>query len=114
MEKQKKEPLATEIIQEQEQELSRILVELETLKEDAERTRFILGELSEMVDIEPISKEEILFFANNQCRIYGYTDLAFDYIGRIESTLEDLIIKINRNVCKETAETEEKAGGCND
>ena len=114
MEKQKKEPLATEIIQEQEQELSRILVELETLREDAERTRFILGELSEMVDIEPISKEEILFFANNQCRIYGYADLAFDYIGRIESTLEDLIIKINRNVCKETAETEEKAGGCND
>ena len=39
MEKQKKEPLATEIIQEQEQELSRILVELETLKEDAERTQ---------------------------------------------------------------------------
>lgn len=114
MEKQKKEPLATEIIQEQEQELSRILVELETLKEDAERTRFILGELSEMVDIEPISKEKILFFANNQHRIYSYADLAFDYIGRIESTLEDLIIKINRNVCKETAETEEKAGGCND
>ena len=64
---------------------------------------------------------------NGKVRYLGVTDRFRDVIEtfhpadgeipagfRIESTLEDLIIKINRNVCKETAETEEKAGGCND
>ena len=114
MEKQKKEPLATEIIQEQEQELSRILVELETLKADAERAKFPLDELMELTGKAPKGQKEFIRFANNQHRIYSYADLAFDYIGRIESTLEDLTIRISRSVCKETAETEEKAGGRND
>ena len=68
MEKQKKEPLATEIIQEQEQELSRILVELETLKADAERAKFPLDELMELTGKAPKGQKEFIRFANNQHR----------------------------------------------
>ena len=48
-----------------------------------------LNELSEIVDTEPKNKLEALYFANNQHRIYSYTDIAYDYVSRIRSGLDD-------------------------
>lgn len=96
MEKQKKEPLATEVIQEQTQKINCFLAECEGAIIDLEKAYFVLSELSEIVDTEPKNKLEALYFANEQHRIYSYTDIAFDYVSRVKSNIEDLIIRAGR------------------
>lgn len=52
--------------------------------------------MSEIVDTEPKNKLEALYFANNQHRIYSYTGIAYDYVSRIRSGIDDLIMSIER------------------
>ena len=90
------QPLATEIINDMQDKIDCILLQCESLDDDLEKAHFILSELLDIVDKEPDSKEEILFFANNQRRIYGYSEIAFDYVSRIKSDLQDMIIRAER------------------
>lgn len=90
------QPLATEVISDMQNKIDCILLECDSLILDLEKAHFILSELLEMVDKEPNSKEEILFFANNQLRISSYTEIAFDYVSRVRSDLQDMIIRAER------------------
>ena len=89
-------PLATEIVNDMQNKIDYILLECDSLILDLGKAHFILSELLEMVDKEPNSKEEILFFANNQLRISSYTEIAFDYVSLVKSDLQDMIIRAER------------------
>ena len=90
------EPLATEIINSMQDKMNCILVECEGLSMDLEKAYFVLKELSEIVDTEPKNRHEALCFANNQHRIYSYIEIAYDYVSRIRSHIDDLIIRTRR------------------
>lgn len=76
-----KETLATEIVNDIQNKMNCIMTECESLSIDLEKAYFILNELSEIVDTEPKNKHEALYFANNQYRIYSYTEIAYDYVS---------------------------------
>ena len=108
MEKQKKEPLATEIIGDLQDVVSTTLSEIEALTLDLDMAEFILNELLELTDKEPENELEALRFAQNQLRFYKYADIARDYVGRVSSDLHDLKITIQRKECEyEEVEGEE-------
>ena len=86
--------LATEIINDTQDKMNCILVECESLSVDLEKVKFILGELSEIVDTTPRSKQEALCFANNQYRLNSYTEIAYEYVTRMCDSVDDLITKI--------------------
>ena len=78
------------------------------LSVDLEKAYFVLNELSEIVDTEPKNKLEALYFANNQHRIYSYTDIAYDYVSRIRSGLDDLIAKTRRSTLEKGGENDKE------
>lgn len=104
MKKQKKEPLATEIICDMQDRIDNIMLNIEGMDEDLERTKFVLNELLELVMDEPKDEKEALRFANNQNRIYMLADVALDYIARVRSDMTDLIIRVRKD--EEDAEEE--------
>lgn len=108
MEKQKKEPLATEIICDMQDRIDNIMLDIEGMDEDLERTKFVLNELLELVMDEPKDEKEALRFANNQNRIYMLADVALDYIARVRSDMTDLIIRVRKD--EEDAEEETEGG----
>lgn len=89
-------PLATEVISDMQNKINCFLAECEGAIIDLEKAYFVLSELSEIVDTEPKSKLEALYFANEQHRIYSYTDIAFDYVSRVKSNIGDLILRARR------------------
>ena len=93
---QKNVSLATEIIGDLQDKISTTLSEIEGFTLDLDSAEFVLGELLELTDKEPESKEEALRFAQNQNRIYKYADIARDYVGRVSSGLYDLKITIRQ------------------
>lgn len=103
MEERKNVALATEMIGDLQQKIACITLELESLAQDADRAMFPLSELMEITDKEPTNEKEILYFAKNQRRIYGYADIAYDYVGKISSRLMDLIVRVQN-------ESEEQGG----
>ena len=102
------QPLATEIVNDMQNKINCILAECESLSEDLEKAYFVLNELSEIVDTEPKNKLEALYFANNQHRIYSYTDIAYDYVSRIRSGLDDLIAKTRRSTLEKGGENDKE------
>lgn len=102
------EPLATEIINDTQDKMNCILAECESLSMDLEKAYFVLKELSEMVGTEPKNRHEALCFANDQHRIYSYTEIAFDYVSRVKSNIEDLIIRARRAEPEGSAEDSER------
>lgn len=86
--------LATEIINDTQDKMNCIVIECESLSIDLEKVKFVLGELSEIVDKEPRNKQEALRFANNQYRLNSYAEIAYEYITRISSNVDDLIMRI--------------------
>lgn len=101
-------PLATEVISDMQNKMNCFLAECESAIMDLEKAYFVLGELSEIVDTEPKNKLEALYFANEQHRIYSYTDIAFDYVSRVKSNIEDLIIRAGRAEPEGSAEDSER------
>lgn len=63
---QKNVSLATEIIGDLQDKISTTLSEIEGFTLDLDSAEFVLGELLELTDKEPESKEEALRFAQNQ------------------------------------------------
>ena len=102
------ESLATEIINDTQDKMNCILAECESLSLDLEKAYFVLKELSEMVGTAPKNRHEALCFANNQHRIYSYTEIAFDYVSRIRSHIDDLIIRIRRAESKKDGEDDKE------
>lgn len=90
------QPLATEIINDMQGKMNCILEECEDLSIGLEKACFVLNELSEIVDTEPKNKLKALYFANDQHRIYSYTEIIYDYVSRIRSGINDLIMSIER------------------
>lgn len=97
---QKNVPLATEIIGDLQDKISTTLPEIEGFTLDLDSAEFVLGELLELTDKEPESKEEALRFAQNQNRIYKYAEIARDYVTRVSSALLDLKITIRKEDCE--------------
>lgn len=97
---QKNVPLATEIIGDLQDKISTTLSEIEGFTLDLDSAEFVLGELLELTDKEPESKEEALRFAQNQNRIYKYAEIARDYVTRVSSALLDLKITIRKEDCE--------------
>lgn len=97
---QKNVSLATEIIGDLQDKISTTLSEIEGFTLDLDSAEFVLGELLELTDKEPESKEEALRFAQNQNRIYKYAEIARDYVTRVSSALLDLKITIRKEDCE--------------
>lgn len=97
---QKNVSLATEIIGDLQDKISTTLPEIEGFTLDLDSAEFVLGELLELTDKEPESKEEALRFAQNQNRIYKYAEIARDYVTRVSSALLDLKITIRKEDCE--------------
>lgn len=112
MEKHKDLPLATELLNDIQNKIDGILLDIKNMDEDLERAKFVLNELLEIVMDKPKNEEEALRFANNQNRIYMFADTAFDYIGRLQSSLTDLIVKTQRELYEDA--DKEKEDGIND
>lgn len=112
MEKHKDLPLATELLNDIQDKIDGILLDIKNMDEDLERAKFVLNELLEIVMDKPKNEEEALRFANNQNRIYMFADTAFDYIGRLQSSLTDLIVKTQRELYEDA--DKEKEDGIND
>ena len=112
MEKHKDLPLATELLKDMQDKINGILLDIKNMDEDLERAKFVLNELLEIVMDKPKNEEEALRFANNQNRIYMFADTAFDYIGRLQSSLTDLIVKTQRELYEDA--DKEKEDGIND
>lgn len=112
MEKHKDLPLATELLNDIQDKIDGILLDIKIMDEDLERAKFVLNELLEIVMDKPKNEEEALRFANNQNRIYMFADTAFDYIGRLQSSLTDLIVKTQRELYEDA--DKEKEDGIND
>lgn len=112
MEKYKNVPLATELLKDMQDKIDGILLDIENMDEDLERAKFVLNELLEIVRDKPKNEEEALRFADNQNRIYMFAESAFDYIGRLQSSLTDLIVKTRRGFYADVDEGKED--GIND
>ena len=97
---QKNVSLATEIIGDLQDKISTTLSEIEGFTLDLDSVEFVLGELLELTDKEPESKEEALRFAQNQNRIYKYAEIARDYVTRVSGALLDLKITIRKEDCE--------------
>lgn len=97
---QKNVSLATEIIGDLQDKISTTLSEIEGFTLDLDSAEFVLGELLELTDKEPESKEEALRFAQNQNRIYKYAEIARDYVTRVSGALLDLKITIRKEDCE--------------
>lgn len=97
---QKNVSLATEIIGDLQDKISTTLSEIEGFTLDLDSAELVLGELLELTDKEPESKEEALRFAQNQNRIYKYAEIARDYVTRVSSALLDLKIIIRKEDCE--------------
>ena len=97
---QKNVSLAPEIIGDLQDKISTTLSEIEGFTLDLDSAEFVLGELLELTDKEPESKEEALRFAQNQNRIYKYAEIARDYVTRVSSALLDLKITIRKEDCE--------------
>ena len=97
---QKNVSLTTEIIGDLQDKISTTLSEIEGFTLDLDSAEFVLGELLELTDKEPESKEEALRFAQNQNRIYKYAEIARDYVTRVSGALLDLKITIRKEDCE--------------
>lgn len=91
-----KKPLATEIITDMQDKINCILMDLEAVVIDIDKSMFPISEIAELAGSEIRSNTEALEFAYNHDRIFKYADIAYDYVSRVKSDLEDLIIRTKR------------------
>ena len=96
-EERKNVSLATEMLNDMQGKIDNILLDIEDMRENLDRAKFVLNELFEIVMIKPQSEKEARQFVNNQERMYMLTDVAYDYLSRVCNDMTNLSIRVNRN-----------------
>lgn len=94
----KSKVLASEIIAEQESRLRDVVMELDCMDIDFDKTSFILGELIDSIDLEePKTMDDALLLHEKQMRIDMYVGIVADYVRKIQTTISDIVIRERRS-----------------
>lgn len=87
--------LASEIIKDMLNEKSTILMELECMDTDFEKTLFVLNNALESTDQMgiPETREESLIQHYNIRNVGMQLSIAYDYVTKLQSTVDDIVIR---------------------
>ena len=107
MEEKKNVTLETELLTDMQDNIKRILLEVESMEIDLGRAEFLLDELLDLTMNSP--KYEAGKLVHDYPRIHSFLDLADDYVSKARSIATDLLIMANReeNQAKSEAEPTE-------
>lgn len=108
MEEKKNVTLETELLADMQDNIKRILLEVESMEIDLGRAEFVLDELLDLTMNGP--KYEAGKLVHDYPRIHSFLDLANDYVSKARSVATDLLIKANREVDAAKSEPEAHEG----
>ena len=108
MEEKKNVTLETELLTDMQDNIKRILLEVESMEIDLGRAEFVLDELLDLTMNGP--KYESGKLVHDYPRIHSFLDLTDDYVSKARSIAADLLIKANReaDTVEDEPETRQK------
>lgn len=108
MEEKKNVTLETELLADMQDNIKRILLEVESMEIDLGRAEFVLDELLDLTMNGP--KYEAGKLVHDYPRIHSFLDLADDYVSKARSVATDLLIKANKEADAAKSEPEAHEG----